>query len=191
MKKLLAFCLTISVICIYSCYADVQASDTSKQVIKEAISKYKAKNYLGCISDLKLYVLKDPTNAVAWYYLGTSYMNIAMKQEAHDAFDKVIELNTVPQLTSYSIQAELCMENEEKCKYQDLTYDEIKQLKSDPVTFLNKFLAKQQNMKKVNSNDAEINKLITGKYPNNIHDDARAFINQQRASMQRDAINTH
>ena len=49
MKKLLAFCLTISVICIYSCYADVQASDTSKQVIKEAISNHVKEYHKGSV----------------------------------------------------------------------------------------------------------------------------------------------
>ena len=146
MKKLLICALIMSVISIFCFAPDTKAAENDKQVIKEAIAKYKAKNYLGCISDLKMYTAKETNNAVAWYYLGTSYMNIAMLGEAQDAFDKVIELNTVPQLTSYSIQAKLCMENQEKCKYQDFTYDEIKQLKSDPVKFLDSFLAKQQTM---------------------------------------------
>ena len=191
MKKLLVLGLIISVISIYCSANTVQANESDTKVIKEAISKYKAKNYLGCISDLRLLTEKDPKNAVAWYYLGNSYMYISMKEEAHAAFEKVIELNTVPQLTSYSIQAKLCMENKEKCKYQDFTLDEIQKLKRDPVKFLEEYLVKQQNLQKFNAPDAEITKLINGQYPNNIHSDAQSFITSTKTNMEKDAINMH
>lgn len=165
----------------------IGAEDTA--VIKSAIKKYKDKNYLGCISDLKIYTQKDPNSATAWYYLGNSYMNIAMKPEAHAAFEKVITLNTVPKLTSYAIQAELCMENVQKCKYQNFTFEEIKKLKADPNTFLEEYFTKKDNIIGKDEQIVQIENLIKGNYANNIHPDAQEFIRQERIKMKQTEIN--
>lgn len=159
--------------------------------IKAAISKYKNKNYAGCISDLQMYTQKDPSSAIAWYYLGNSYMNIAMKDEAHAAFEKVIELNTVPKLTSYSIQAELCMENPDSCQYQNFTLDEIKKLKLDPVAFLQEYFTKSTQVEEKDEQTVQIENLIKGSYSNNIHPDAQEFIRQQRLKMKQNEINSN
>ncbi len=165
----------------------IGAEDTA--AIKSAIKKYKDKNYLGCISDLKLYTQKDPNSATAWYYLGNSYMNIAMKPEAHEAFEKVVTLNTVPKLTSYAIQAELCMENVEKCKYQNFTLDEIKKLKADPNAFLEEYFNKKDEVVEKDEQTVQIENLINGSYANNIHPDAQEFIRQERIKMKQTEIN--
>jgi tetratricopeptide (TPR) repeat protein len=135
-----------------------------------------------------MYTEKDPSNAVAWYYLGNAYMNIAMKQDAHNAYEKVIALNTVPKLTSYSIQAELCMENSAKCKYQDFTSDEIKKLKADPSGFLQAYFA-NMNATTKDQNVVEIENLINGSYGQNIHPSALEFIRQEEAKMKQNEIN--
>lgn len=156
-------------------------------VIRDAIDKYKNKNYLGCISDLQLLTDKDPSVAIAWYYIGSSYMKISMVPEAHYAFDKVIQLNSVPQLTSYSIQAKLCMENTTQCKYEDFTYAEIQQLRADPVSFLNEYFVKKSGVNK-DQNNVEIEKLIDGTY-RYYHPNAKNFIDQERIKMQQAEIN--
>lgn len=191
MKKLIILGLVISVLNLFYCISEVQASDDDPTVIRAAIAKYKDKNYLGCISDLKMYTARNTSSAVAWYYLGSSYMNIAMNPEAHAAFEKVINLNTVPLLTSYSIQAKLCMENQSKCKYQEFTYDEIKKLKANPSAFLDSYFAQQQTKQKIDPTDAEITKLIKGTYSNNIHPSARDFIMQEKAKMKQNEINAN
>lgn len=162
----------------------------SIQLIKDAISKYKDKNYIGCISDLRMYVSSDPANAVAWYYLGNSYMNIALKPEAHQAFDKVVQINTVPLLTSYSIQAKICMEDPTKCDYQEFNRDQIRQLKADPTTFLTEFFDAQAKDNR-NENEIEIENLINGHYSNNIHPEAKDFIINERAKIKQSEINAN
>ncbi|MGM9994404.1 MAG: hypothetical protein ACI37R_06715 [Candidatus Avigastranaerophilus sp.] len=171
----------------------VQAAYTpqeSKEIIQTAISKYKQKNYLGCISDLKLYNEQNPSSAVVWYYLGSSYMNIAMKDDARNAFAKVISLNTVPQLTSYAIQANLCMDDVTKCNYQNFTVDEIQKLRSNPHGFFESLLnAGNAEPEIKDENVMEIDKLIDGTYSGNIHPDAKAFIDQERIKMQQSKMN--
>ena len=189
MKKILFAVLILTVTGLYGIAAQVSTSNIDNKTIKDAISKYKQKNYIGCISDLKAYTAKDVTSAVAWYYLGSSYMKIAMTDEAHEAFNKTIELNTVPILTSYAIQAQMCMENNEKCKYKDFTYDEIKKLKADPVAFMVEYNQKKEAVPHKQT-DVEIDKLIKGAYSNNLHPSARDFIMQERAKMKQNEINS-
>lgn len=160
------------------------------QMIKDAIEKYKEKNFIGCISDLRMFVATEPDNPVAWYYLGNSYMNIALKPEAHQAFDKVVQINTVPILTSYSIQAKICMENPTKCDYQEFNAEQIKKLKADPTTFLDSYFA-SLNIDTRNPSEIEIENLINGHYSNNIHPDAKDFIINERAKIKQSEINAN
>lgn len=189
MKKIFMLGLVFALILSIGFITRVYAKETNIQVIKDAISKYKNKNYVGCISDLRMYTEKDPSSAIAWYYLGNSYMNIAMKQEAHAAFEKVIALNTVPKLTSYSIQAQICMENPTKCNYQNFSTDEIKKLKADPTAFLEQYFANLANTGK-DADTVEIEQLIKGSYSQNIHPQAREFIRQEKTKMKQNEINT-
>ena len=189
MKKIFMLGLVFTLLLGLGNIHKVFAQDTDINIIKEAISKYKNKNYVGCISDLRMYTKDDPTSAISWYYLGNAYMNIAMKQEAHEAFEKVIALNTVPKLTSYSIQAQICMENPQKCEYQNFTYDEIKKLKADPTTFLEQYFANLNNTEK-DADIVEIEHLINGSYSQNIHPQALEFIRQEKTKMKQNEINT-
>ncbi len=188
MKKSFILALTITVALAALSIAGVYAAGNSAE-IREAIAKYKQKNYIGCISDMQQLTEKDPSVAIAWYYMGSSYMNIAMKPEAHEAFDKVIQLNSVPQLTSYAIQAKMCMENQNQCTYEDFTYKEIQQLKNDPVGFFANYLAQKNTVSK-SENAIEIEKLIDGKY-HYIHPSAQQFIEQEHMKMQQSEINNN
>lgn len=183
MKKLFILGLVFSIVGLFCISNSVQASESNAAIIKGAIEKYKNRNFLGCISDLKIETAKDPTSAIAWYYLGNAYMNIAMKQEAHEAFDKVVQLNTVPKLTSYSIQAKVCMENPARCTYQDFNKDQISQLKADPTGFLESYFA-NLNKDTRSETDIEIEKLINGGYGGNLHPDAKNVILQERTKIQ-------
>ncbi len=188
MKKLLISGLFAAILSLLIITQSVFAAE-GDQAIQEAIEKYKQKNYLGCISDLKMYTQKDTSNAVAWYYLGSAYMNISMKTQAHSAFDKVVLLNTVPKLTSYSIQAKMCMENKDQCTYHDFKYDDIKKLKADPLKFLTEYTNSMKTEKKEDPEVAEINKLINGN--NKIHEDALKVIKERQLEIERSKINTN
>ena len=189
MKKLFILGLVFSIIGLFCNSTSVQAAEDSVQTIKGAIEKYKNKNYLGCISDLKMETAKDPASTISWYYLGIAYMNIAMKTEAHEAFDKVVQLNTVPKLTSYSIQAKICMENPARCTYQDFNKDQIAQLRLDPTGFLETYFANLNN-KTESQTDIEIKKLIKGGYGGKLHPEAREVIMQERTKIEQNTINS-
>ena len=188
MKKSLIAGLILTLMGLSTLNIVYSAATNNSQEIKDAIAKYKAKNYLGCISDLKYYTQRDSSSAVAWYYLGSSYMNIAMKSDAHAAFDKVVSLNTVPQLTSYAIQAKLCMENPANCKYQSFNADQIEQLRANPTGFLNSLLAPKEETK--DAGVVEIEKLIQGYYGNYLHPEAKEFVDEQKIKMQQLEINS-
>lgn len=186
MKKLAILGLMIISLFVLSdrVFADIKDTDATK----EAIEKYKERNFIGCISDLRMVTQKDPSNVIAWYYLGTSYMNIALNSEAHQAFDKVVQLNSVPQLTSYSIQAKLCMENPTRCDYQKLNNEEIEQLKVNAADFLDKYI--ENKLKEETADLSEIEKLIQGEY-NLVHPEAKEFIDQEKLKMQQNEINVN
>lgn len=185
MKRLFILGLVFSIISLLS--FSINSAFAGDNTVKEAIAKYKNKNYLGCISDLRIETTKDAENTIAWYYLANSYMNIGMKKEAHEAFDKVVKLNTVPKLTSYSIQAKICMENEKKCNYQNFSNEQIAQLKENPSKFLESYFANlNDNKDKVN---VEIEKLINGEYNSKIHPEASRIIMQERTKIEQSKIN--
>jgi len=188
MKKLFILGLVFLIISIIGVSNIAKADTTDTQTVKGAIEKYKNKNFLGCISDLRVITDKDKTNTVAWYYLGNAYMHISMKDDAHQAFDKVVSLNTVPKLTSYAIQAKLCMENSQKCTYQDFTREEIAKLRQNPVEFLDQYFENLNSQTK-NQEDVEIEKLIDGGYNNNIHPEASEVILQERTKIEQSKSN--
>lgn len=190
MKKVFMLGLVFGILMSFCNVQSAFADTTEATVIKQAIEKYKKKNYVGCISDLRIYTTKDPTSAIAWYYLGNAYMNIALKEEAHEAFTKVINLNTVPKLTSYSIQAQICMENPARCDYQNFNSDQIKKLKADPAAFLEQYFA-NLNSKTEDADSAEIKNLINGTYPQNVHPEAKEFIRQEKIKIKQNEINTN
>ena len=187
MKKLIIFGIMLSLLTgIYmSAYSEDKTTTAGKAEIKAAIAKYKQKNYLGCISDLREYVKKDPANAAAWYYLGNAYMNISMKKDAQYAFEQVIVLNTIPKLTSYAIQAKLCMETPTDCKYYNLNKKEIASLKENPAEFIKTYEQEKMKSNIKNPEETEIEKLIKGGYGNKVHPQAREVIQIEQANINR------
>lgn len=68
----------------------------------DAIKKYKSGNYTGCMQDLKSYIKKDPSNALAHYYLAVSYANLGENSEAIEAYNKVLALRPNEVLVNYA-----------------------------------------------------------------------------------------
>ncbi len=191
MKRFVKFSFVIAVmVSLMTMQYAAAASSQDVSMIKDAISEYKEGNYLGCISDLRIYLEEDPSNVVAWYYLGNAYMKISMKTEAHEAFDKVVQINSVPKLTSYSIQAKMCMENKQQCKYQDFTNEEIRELRANPSEFLTQYFDKLKAGEIKGKDVVEIEKLIKGGYGTSIHPDAQDFIMQQKTQSRQSEMNT-
>lgn len=189
MKK---FSLFILILFVSSCFMQAQAANKAyNSTIRNAINKYKAQNYVGCIQDLEYVTKKDPSNTVAYYYLGSAYMRVGNKDKATSAFDKVVNLNTAPMLTSYSIQAQNCMDNLGMCEYRKLTPDQVTELMKDPKNYLTEL--KQKEKAQLGENEygekAEIEKLINGRYPENIHPDAKKVIIETELIKERQNIN--
>ena len=98
MKRILLtlICLYLSINTVYA------AASTTNQELKAAIIKFKNGNYIGCMQDMQDITYKDPSNALAYYYLAISYVKVGDLQGATDAYNSVISLSTSPQLKAYA-----------------------------------------------------------------------------------------
>lgn len=81
-----------------------------------AIKKYKGQNYVGCIQDTQDLTKKDPSNALAYYYMAISYARIGKKDDAISAYEKVITLSTDETLVDYARKGSNCLNNPDFCK---------------------------------------------------------------------------
>lgn len=155
--------------------------------VKSAITYYKAQNYLECINILSEYIKKYDFSAAAHYYLGCAYMRIGLAEKAKENFERTADINTVPQLTSYSLQAVNCIENSPApCEYYKLTKKQIVELQADPSGYIenlrNNLLAEET----VEGVDEEIEKLIHGTY-DKVHPEAAKVLLDER--MKKDKYN--
>ncbi len=168
------------------------AANLCPQAVRVAINKYKAQDYIGCIQDLEEYSEDDPSNAVAYYYTGIAYMNVGMRDKSIEAFNKVATINSVPILSSYAIQATNCMNNSiVPCKYKKYSKAEIEELVQDPAAFFAKKAAEPEDAAPVADieDTSDIDRLIQGKYPDNIHPDARKVIQETKLQQEQDRLN--
>lgn len=92
--------------------------------IKSAISKYKAGNYSGCLQELFSLTKKDPSNSVAYYYMAMAYTHLNMKNEAIEAYEKVLTLRPNPYLAEYAIKGRDCLTNGPACSEEEAGTDE-------------------------------------------------------------------
>lgn len=114
MKKKILLTLILGLVMQTSVMA-AQTSSQSAQ-INAAIKKYKAGNYAGCLQDMQAYVKRDPSNAVAYYYIAISYAQANNKDEAIKAYEKAIALKSNPIVTDYATTGKRCLETPDKCK---------------------------------------------------------------------------
>jgi len=165
---------------------------TCPKAVKAAINKYKKGDYVGCIQDLTEYSEEDPSNVVAYYYMGISYMKVGLKDNAIEALQKVSTINTVPRLSSYAIQATRCMQNNiNPCEYKKYTDLQLDKLIKDPEGFFASLTGNTEQEKAPSESNAEddIEKLINGDYPSNIHPDANRVIQETRLIQEQERVN--
>ena len=84
--------------------------------IKSAVAKYKFGNYAGCLQELFSLTKKDPSNALAYYYMAMAYTHVDMKNEAVEAYEKVISLHPNEYLVEYAIKGRDCLTDGPACK---------------------------------------------------------------------------
>ncbi len=87
--------------------------------VDSAVAKYKAGNYSGCLQELFSLVQKDPSNAMAYYYMAMTYTHIDMKDEAVDAYEKVLALNPNEYLVEYATKGRDCLIDGPACKPEE------------------------------------------------------------------------
>ena len=84
--------------------------------LSNAIQLYKQGNYSQCYVELEEYVQNDPSNAVAYYYLGMTYAQLGRGSEAVANYDKAIELTSkTNKLNHYARKGKRCIETPDKC----------------------------------------------------------------------------
>jgi tetratricopeptide (TPR) repeat protein len=103
--------------------------------LKIAIKKYKSGNYTGALQDCLGIVMKDPSNAAAYYYLAISYVQVGKQDEAIKCYSKVLTLNQNDILNQLSLQGKTCLETPEKCTSSE-----------GDTSDLDKFLAKPSSV---------------------------------------------
>ena len=91
MKKYLL--LLLSVLICTSSINFASAKSTSNPALASAIRLYKAGNYSQCYTALNSIIKKDPSNAVAYYYLAMTSAQIGKKDDAIQNYEKVITLS--------------------------------------------------------------------------------------------------
>ncbi len=119
MKKYILVLLTM-----FITLATVNASiakTTSNKSLAGAIKLYKAGNYSQCYLTLSDIVKKDPSNAVAYYYLAMTSAQIGKRDGALDNYQKVLTLSSGTQLGRYAEKGKTCLESPDKCNEETET----------------------------------------------------------------------
>ena len=160
MKKLFINFVLIAVAATTLCAGMAKADNAA---IKSAIAKYKAKNYMGCLQDVNEIIKNDPADAAAYYYQALSYAQLGKINEAEEAYNKVIDLNTNEVLVSNATRGIACLDGADAdgCKEPEKpsTEDELDRfIKSDK--FYSKEVQKEVNRKKLDRKKDAINELL-------------------------------
>ncbi len=156
-KKLLVSVLILSsMFCIDS--QAFSASKTKKvSPVSLAIKKYKAGNYTGCLQDMQSIVAKDPSNAVAYYYIAMSYTQAGRQDKAIEAYSKVLSLKPNPTLYEYATTGKMCLETPDKCKFGDDSGELDKMIKYDYGKGLSNEVRKNLEQKRLDVIKQEMN----------------------------------
>lgn len=105
--------------------------------MKSAVTKYKKGNYTGCLQELYTLVKKNPKNAMAYYYVALAYTKVGCKQQADNAYQKVIALNSNPVMVDYATRGRNCLAGNVACGASNIKIGEGEQKLDD----LDKFIA--------------------------------------------------
>ena len=88
---------------------------TTSPATAAAIKLYKSGNYIQSYLSFSEIVKKDPSNALAYYYLGMSSVQLGKKDEAIDNYSKAVELSPNGILGSYAKKGIKCAEDPVTC----------------------------------------------------------------------------
>lgn len=114
MKKTTLVLLSIMVLAVTANCVTAKPVRTSPAT-SAAIKLYKAGNYTQSYTAFKELVEKDPSNALAYYYLGMTNVQLGRKGEAIENYNKAVELSPNGILGSYAKKGIACAENPLTC----------------------------------------------------------------------------
>lgn len=103
--------------------------------IKSGIAKYKKGNYTGCLQELFALTKKDPSNAVAYYYMAMAYTHLGSQADAVEAYEKVISLGSNKYLVEYATKGRDCLTGGPACAPPEAPKEE--EAPSDLDKFIN------------------------------------------------------
>ena len=84
--------------------------------LNSSMAKYKAGNYTGCLQELFSLIQKQPSNAMAYYYMAMAYTHIDREAEAIEAYEKVLSLtNSNDSLAEYALKGRDCLTGGPAC----------------------------------------------------------------------------
>lgn len=99
--------------------------------VNTAIAKYKKGNYTGCIQEMYSIIKKDPSNAVAYYYIALCYTQIGDNTNAVKSYEKVIALNPNQTLLNYATKGRDCITGGPACSPEG-EHDELDTFVNSP-----------------------------------------------------------
>lgn len=108
--------LTILSMLIILSSTSVIAKPAVSSELSEAIKLYKTHNYTQCYVKLEDVIKSDPSNALAYYYMAMTYVQLGNKNSAIENYEKAIALapkNT--NLSKYARKGKICLEIPDKC----------------------------------------------------------------------------
>lgn len=119
MKKNLLYLIAILILlgqvtpCVFA------KTTSASNPVKIAVRKYKMGNYTGCLQDCQAIVSRDPSNALAYYYMAISYAQAGLKDAAVNSYARVLALNPNPRLQEYATTGKRCLETPDQCHPSD------------------------------------------------------------------------
>mgnify|MGYP002624160744 CR=1 FL=1 len=128
--------------------------------ISSVINKYKNGNYTGCLQELFSLTKKDPSNSLAYYYMGMAYSHLNMTNEAVESYEKAIALNPNSYIAEYATKGRDCLTGGPACH----PVEEEQEAEQQPQDNLDKFI----NSPYGNGLSPELNQEIKQKQLNNI-----------------------
>ena len=114
MKKSIIVLLSILVCAATINIASAKVAKTSATTAS-AIRLYKAGNYTQAYTNLQKIVQQDPSNGLAYYYLGMTSAQLGKRSEAIDNYEKAIALSPKGILGKYAKKGKTCLQDPLKC----------------------------------------------------------------------------
>lgn len=144
---------------------------------KSIAAKYKMGNYSGCLQEIYSVLKKQPSNAIAYYYLALVNTRLDKKEEAVTAYEKVIELKPNQYLVDFATKGRDCLTGGPACHPET----QQTQKQGEQLDDLDKFI----NAPYGNGLSPELNNEIRQKQLNNIKETINKKDNLEKPDIQK------